>query len=413
MSFLNDPVNFISNWLQSLLTGIGAAKDVASFLVNFLGAALLAIGAMVWCIFLIWYERKIAGRFQDRLGPNRVGPFGLIQPIADMMKIFTKEYITPDGADKVAYNLAPILSVASVLLMWAVVPFAVRTYGVDLSVGALYVIAVGAIGELAIIMAGWSSNNKYALMGAFRVVAQLISYEVPMILSLLVPVLLARSMGLNKIVEVQGGASGGVWFLFLAPAAALIFFICSVAEVGRAPFDLIEAESEIVAGFNIEYSGLKFGMFFVGEFLHAFTVALIFSTLFLGGWQGPGADQSPILGFIYFSVKTALVHFLSLTLRFSLPRFRIDQMMDLNWKVLTPLSLVLVGATAIADKLMTGTPSFIRMVVFLVLNVAILAITLEIIRRRGSQVRQAASVAPATVAAPTAVGLPEHDITHA
>jgi NADH-quinone oxidoreductase subunit H len=389
MSFLNDPVNFISNWLQSLLTGIGAAKDVASFLVNFLGAALLAIGAMVWCIFLIWYERKIAGRFQDRLGPNRVGPFGLIQPIADMMKIFTKEYITPDGADKVAYNLAPILSVASVLLMWAVVPFAVRTYGVDLSVGALY------------------------LMGAFRVVAQLISYEVPMILSLLVPVLLARSMGLNKIVEVQGGASGGVWFLFLAPAAALIFFICSVAEVGRAPFDLIEAESEIVAGFNIEYSGLKFGMFFVGEFLHAFTVALIFSTLFLGGWQGPGADQSPILGFIYFSVKTALVHFLSLTLRFSLPRFRIDQMMDLNWKVLTPLSLVLVGATAIADKLMTGTPSFIRMVVFLVLNVAILAITLEIIRRRGSQVRQAASVAPATVAAPTAVGLPEHDITHA
>ena len=416
MSFLNDPVNFISSWLQSLLTGIGAPKDVASFLVNFLGAALLATGAMVWCIFLIWYERKIAGRFQDRLGPNRVGPFGLIQPIADMMKIFTKEYITPDGADKVAYNLAPILSVASVLLMWAVVPFAVRTYGVDLSVGALYVIAVGAIGELAIIMAGWSSNNKYALMGAFRVVAQLISYEVPMILSLLVPVLLARSMGLNKIVEVQGGASGGVWFVFLAPAAALVFFICSIAEVGRAPFDLIEAESEIVAGFNIEYSGLKFGMFFVGEFLHAFTVALIFSTLFLGGWQGPGADQSPILGFIYFSVKTALVHFLSLTLRFSLPCFRIDQMMDLNWKVLTPLSLVLVGATALADKLMTGTPSFIRMVVFLVMNVAILAIALEIMRRRGSQSRQAVSAAHAAVAAPAAAvvpaavaGLPGHD----
>ena len=409
MSFLNDPVNFISNWLQTLLTGIGASKDVASFLVNFAGAALLATGGMVWCIFLIWYERKIAGRFQDRLGPNRVGPFGLIQPIADMMKIFTKEYITPDGVDKVVYNLAPILSVASVLLMWAVVPFAVRSYGVDLSVGALYVIAVGAIGELAIIMAGWSSNNKYALLGAFRVVAQLISYEVPMILALLVPVLLARSMGLNSIVQAQGSPTGGIWFLFMAPAAALIFFICSVAEVGRAPFDLIEAESEIVAGFNIEYSGLKFGMFFVGEFLHAFTVALIFATLFLGGWQGPGADQYPILGFIYFSIKTALVHFLSLTLRFSLPRFRIDQMMDLNWKLLTPLSLVLVGATALADKLKTGTPVFIRMVVFLVLNVAILAVTLEIMRRRGSRAKQAAGPGPA------AAGLPavQHDSTHA
>ena len=360
MSFLSDPVNFIANWLRGLLLSIGASPDLANFLLSFVGAALLATGAMLWVIFLIWYERKIAGRFQDRLGPNRVGPFGLIQPIADMLKIFTKEYITPDGADKVVYNLAPILSVASVLLMWAVVPFAVTIYGVDLNVGALYVIAVGAIGELAIIMAGWSSNNKYALLGAFRVVAQLISYEVPMVLALLVPVLLARSMGMNSIVLAQGDQAGtqGMWFLFLAPLAALIFFISSVAEVGRAPFDLIEAESEIVAGFNIEYSGLKFGMFFVGEFLHAFTVSLIFAALFLGGWQGPGAAQYPILGFIYFSIKTALVYFLSLAMRFSLPRFRIDQMMDLNWKLLTPLSLAVVAVTALAEKLLAGSPVF-------------------------------------------------------
>lgn len=406
MSFLGDPINFIANWLRGLLVGIGASPDLAGFVLNFIGAALLATGGLVWCIFLIWYERKIAGRFQDRLGPNRVGPYGLIQPVADLLKIFTKEYITPDGVDKVVYNLAPILSVASVLLMWAVVPFAVTIYGVDLNVGALYVIAVGAIGELAIIMAGWSSNNKFALLGAFRVVAQLISYEVPMILSLLVPVLLARSMGLNSIVAAQGPGQGsqGIWFLFLAPAAAMIFFISSVAEVGRAPFDLIEAESEIVAGFNIEYSGLKFGMFFVGEFLHAFTVALIFSALFLGGWQGPWAQQAPILGFVWFAIKTALVYFLSLTLRFSLPRFRIDQMMDINWKLLTPLSLAVVAVMALADKLMTATPFFIRLVVFLVLNVALIAVTLEIMRRRGRQARQAAVVDAPVV---------KHDQAHA
>jgi NADH-quinone oxidoreductase subunit H len=233
-----------------------------------------------------------------------------------------------------------------------------------------------------------------------------------MILSLMVPVLLARSMGMNSIVLAQGSTQAGgqgMWFLFLAPMAALIFFISSVAEVGRAPFDLLEAESEIVAGFNIEYSGLKFGMFFVGEFLHAFTVALIFATLFLGGWQGPWADRYPILGFIYFSVKTALVYFLSLAMRFSLPRFRIDQMMDINWKLLTPLSLVLVSATAVADKLMGGTPAFIRFVVFLALNVAILAATLEIMRRRGSQVRRLAGDSPVATSLPTV----QHDNPHA
>jgi NADH-quinone oxidoreductase subunit H len=383
MNFISDPITFIAHLLEKLLLGWGVSQNVATFILSLVGVAVLATGAMLWCILLIWYERKIAGRFQDRFGPNRVGPFGIFQPVADMLKIFTKEYIIPDGADRIPYLLAPVLSVASVLLMWAVVPLAVTVFGVDLSVGALYVVAVGAIGELGIIMAGWSSNNKYAMLGAFRAVAQLISYEVPMILALLVPVLLSGSMSMVGLVKAQEP-----WFIITAPLAALIFLIASIAESGRAPFDLLEAESEIVAGFNIEYSGLMFGMFFVGEFLHAFTAALIFATLFLGGWRGPGAEQFPILGFVYLFIKTGAVYFLTLTLRFSLPRFRIDQMMDINWKILTPVSLVLVCVTALLAKTMQSSPVLLRSLVLLIANLAILVVTGEILRRVGERRKQ-------------------------
>ncbi len=383
MSFLSDPVNFIHDWLQSLLLGIGLAPHTTSIILTVIGAGILATLAMVFVIFLIWYERKIAGRFQDRFGPNRVGPWGIAQPIADMMKIFTKEYITPDGADRFLYNLAPILMVASVLFAWAVIPFAITVFGVNLNVGVLYIVAVGALGELAVILAGWSSDNKYALLGAFRVVAQLISYEVPMVLALLIPVMLSRSMDLTNIVEAQQP-----WFLITAPLAALVFFICTIAEAGRAPFDLLEAESEIVAGYNIEYSGLKFGMFFVGEFLHAFTLALIFSVLFLGGWQGPGAAQVPILGFIYLFVKTGVVYFITLMVRFSVPRFRIDQMMAINWKLLTPLSLAIVVLTAILEKLLVNVSILPKAIVMLGGNLVLAVITLELMRRWANRARK-------------------------
>jgi NADH-quinone oxidoreductase subunit H len=370
LAFLSDPVNSISQWLQVLLAGWGASPGLVTFILSALGAGILALGSMLWVIFLIWYERKIIGRIQDRLGPNRVGPYGLFQPIADMLKIFTKEYITPIGADKFIYNLAPVLSVASIMMMWVVIPLAVSVYGANLNVGILYLIAVGGLADLAVIMAGWSSNNKYAMLGAFRVVAQLISYEVPMIMSLLVPVLLARSMNLNDIVKAQNP-----WFIFIAPVAALVFFITQLAEVGRAPFDLVEAESEIVAGFNIEYSGLKFGMFFVAEFMHAFTISLLFAVIFLGGWRGPGAEQYPILGFVYFVIKTMAVYLIVILFRGALPRLRIDQMMDLNWKVLTPLSLAMVGVTALVDKLVQGGSNILRIVSLLLINIAVLLIT--------------------------------------
>lgn len=370
MSFIADPVTFIVNWLTSLLSGWGLSAGVVQFILFVIGAGLLTVGPMLVTVGLIWVERKLGGRFQDRLGPNRVGPWGIFQTIADMLKIFTKEYITPTGADKVLYNLAPILAVAAVLGIWAVIPLSSTVYGVNINVGVLYIMAIGALGELGVILAGLGSNNKYALLGGFRAVAQLVSYEVPMVLALLVPVMLSGSMGMNDIAGAQK-----VPFILLAPAAALVFFVASIAENGRAPFDLMEADSELVAGFNIEYSGLKFGMFYVADFLHAFTSAMVFSTIFLGGWQGPGAEQYPILGFVYLIIKTALVYLLLLGLRFSLPRLRIDQMMALNWKLLTPLALASVLVTAIVDKLGPVGNGLIRVGALMLANLVLLFFT--------------------------------------
>ena len=303
--------------------------------------------AMVLMLFTIWLERKIIARIQDRLGPNRVGPYGLFQTVADLLKLLGKEVLIPSGADRFVFIIAPFLVVMSVVGLWAVVPFAPTLFGTDINVGVLYTVSIGSIGTLGIMMAGLSSNNKYALLGAFRTVAMMLSYAVPMILALLVPTLLASSMGLVEIVKAQES----IWFIFLAPIAMLIFFISSVAEVGRAPFDLLEADSEIVAGFHIEYSGLAFGMFFVAEFLHAFTISALTATLFLGGWQGPGAETYPILGFIYFLIKTSFVYFVVIWFRGTFPRVRIDQLNNLNWKFLVPLALATVIVAAVVDKI--------------------------------------------------------------
>ena len=332
--------------------------------------------AMGVVILLIWVERKIAGRIQDRLGPNRAGPFGLLQPIADIIKIFTKEMITPEGADIVPFNLAPVVFVASVLLIWAVVPFAATVVGADIHVGVLYIVAVGSFGIVAVLMAGWSSNNKFALLGAARAVAQMVSYEVPMVLALLIPTMLAGSMGITSIVAAQN-----VWFIVLAPIAALIFLITSMAEVGRAPFDLLEAESEIVAGYHTEYSGMKFGMFYVGEFLHVFTIGALIATFFLGGWRGPGAETYPILGFIYFYAKAFLGYFIITWIRLSLPRIRIDHMLAFSWKFLTPLILVVLMVTALLVKLMEDANTWVYALVLLAANLFIGWIVVLILKR--------------------------------
>jgi NADH-quinone oxidoreductase subunit H len=366
MSFLVDPINFIADWLSTLLLGWGLPADLVMVLIYILGGGILATVAMLWVTVLIWYERKLIGRIQDRFGPNRVGPWGIFQTAADMLKIFTKEHISPDGVDWFPFTMAPVIAVGAVLAVWAIIPFSSNLVGVNLNVAVLFFLAIGGMGELAIVFGGWGSNNKYALLAAFRAVAQLISYETPYVICLLVPVMLAGSMGINDIIKAQD-----TWFIFLSPAAALIFFITSVAEVGRTPFDLVEAESELVAGFNIEYSGLKFGMFYVGDFLHAFTISLLFAALFLGGWRGPWAEQIPILGFVYFFIKSSLIYFMVILLRASMPRFRIDQLMDYNWKVLTPLSLTVVASTALVDKLLPANIMWVRICGLLLLNLII------------------------------------------
>ncbi len=388
-----DPLAALGEWFLNLLAMINLPPAVGQILLYLIGVIVIATVALVITIFNTWLERKIAARLQDRVGPNRVGPWGLLQPIADALKMLTKEDTTPAGADKIAFNIAPILAVVSVLLIWAVVPFTSQWYGTRLNVAVLYIAAVGSFGVLAVLMAGWSSNNKYALLGAFRAVSQLISYEVPLLLSLLIPVLMARSMDISTIVEKQGTLLE--MFVVAAPLAFLLFFISSVAEVGRTPFDLLEAESEIVAGYHIEYSGFKFGMFQAGEFMHTFTISALTAILFLGGWQGPLVEQFPILGLVYFMGKSFAVYFVTMWMRSTLPRIRIDHMQSLNWKVLVPVALVLLMLTPLVDfftkdlgnlfSLFVGSPAELTLSVragaLLLTNLAIMLGAIEVIRR--------------------------------
>jgi NADH-quinone oxidoreductase subunit H len=392
-----DLIKLIENWIRDLLLGWGAAEGLSVFILQALGSVLVVIICFVIVIALIWVERKLAGRIQDRFGPNRAGPYGIFQSFADIIKIFTKEYITPEGAERGLFNIAPVLAMGSVLAIWAVFPFAINLIGADIHVGVLYIVAVGAFGILAILMAGWSSNNRYALLGASRSVAMLISYEIPMVVSLLVPVLLAHSMKLSVVVEAQRPW----WFILVAPTAALIFLISSMAEIGKAPFDLLEAESELVAGYHTEYSGMKFGMFYVAEFLHQYTVGALITIFFLGGWTGPLAAQWPILGVVYFYGKSFFVYLLISWIRLSLPRIRIDEMLNLNWKFLIPVSFINLVAVAIADRVMMDLDlaGWIYTLAMFLVNILILLASLSISGRKGKAVERE-SFPPRPVAVP-------------
>ncbi|MFQ5943704.1 MAG: NADH-quinone oxidoreductase subunit NuoH [Anaerolineales bacterium] len=380
---MSDPFTTISQFIKDLIIGFGVDAVIVDIALKIVGAAILGGLVGATAILLIWAERKLVARIQDRLGPNRVGPYGLLQTIADALKLITKEVLIPQGADRYVFMMAPLVVVAGVIGMWAVMPLAPGLIGSDINVGLLYVIAIGAIGTLGIVMAGLSSNNKYALLGAFRTVAQMLSYTVPIILALLIPVMLAGSMGMATIVEAQSP----VWFIFLAPIAAIIFFISSIAEVGRAPFDLLEAESEIVAGFHIEYSGITFGMFFVGEFIHAFTIGALFTVIFLGGWRGPGVEAFPPLGLVYFVAKSFIMYFVVIWVRGTFPRIRIDQMNAFNWKFITPVALVVFMVTAILDKLAVEL-GFNRTAVHLAANAIIVLGILFILRAYTASMRR-------------------------
>lgn len=389
-----DLFNTIGDWFVSLLEKIGASQLIIDLVMASIGALVIIIFLLIMALIIIWIERKVVGRIQDRIGPNRVGPWGIFQNIADVVKLLTKEIIIPSGADLIPFLLAPIISVASVFLIWAALPFTRTTVGTNVNVGALYIVAVSSLSIMAILMAGWSSNNKYALLGAFRGVAMLVSYEVPIVLTLLVPVFLTGSMRINDIVEGQS-----IWYVFSMPLAALIFYIGNHAESARAPFDLLEAESEIVAGYHIEYSGMAFAMFYLSEFLHAFTISALAATLFFGGWRGPGAAEIPLLGVFYFFLKTFAIYFLNVWARGTLPRLRIDQMMSFCWKFLVPIALLLLVVAIMADKVaatvipgyqMTGGVVDVlpRAAVLLSVNLVIGGLVIGWIARQGRQERE-------------------------
>lgn len=363
----------LSRWLMNL----GLPEAWAIGITFFVGALVLAGGAPALALVLIHITRKSLGRFQDRLGPNRAGPWGIWQGVADAAKLLTKEDIRPAEADIIAYNLAPLLTVFGVIMSVAVIPFANGLIGVDLNVGVLYLVALGSVGIFAALMAGWSSNNKYALLSGFRVVAQLMSYEIPMVLAMLGPVLLVGTMRMNGIsqfqrLEIFGLNLGLGWIGFIMPGMLLIYFISALAEAEQTPFDLLEAESELIAGFHIEYSGMKFAMFFLGQFLNSFFLGAIAVVLFLGSWQGPFVDQAPILGVVYFFAKAFFVYWVVQWIKGTFPRVRIDQMMAFAWKVLVPMVLVLVLWQMVALKLPVAT--WVQYVTILIGNLIAIAV---------------------------------------
>jgi NADH-quinone oxidoreductase subunit H len=344
-------------------------------------ATLLFLVAPLQMLFFTYYERRAIARMQDRVGPNRVGPEGLWQPVADGVKMFTKEDIVPDAADKWVHLIAPCVVVAPTMFMFAVLPWGPGMVPIDLNVGLLFFFAISSISAVGLMMAGWASNNKFALLGAMRAVAQMVSYEIPAVLSLLAIVMLSGSLSVVELIAQQSGLIASTvdlpgvfdlglgWFIFTPVGflAFVVFFIAALAEGERTPFDIPEADSEIVAGYMTEYSGMKFGLFYLAQYVLNFLLCAIAAVIFFGGWQGPGvgwlyaqaiSEANPqgswsfnvmagVLGVFYLLVKTYLLFFVMIWVRGAFPRLRVDQLMDFGWKFLIPLTLVNVMSAAL------------------------------------------------------------------
>jgi NADH-quinone oxidoreductase subunit H len=308
------------------------------WLVTVLGLGITAFGLIGIAAFMVFAERRILGLLQDRLGPNRAGPFGILQPIADALKLLTKENFLPPFAERPLYRLAPVLVPLAALLSFVVVPVAPGwSWAGDLNVALLFIFAMSSISAYGVFLGGWASNSKYSLLGSLRGIAQLISYELSMALAIMGVVMLTGSFSLEKIVVAQH-----LPYALLQPLGLVIFFICGVAETNRLPFDLPEAENELVAGYNTEYGGVRFALFFLGEYLGILLIAALTVSLFLGGWRGP-----VLPGVVWFFIKLVAVVFVFFWIRTSLPRLRYDQLMAFGWKGLLPLALVNVLVTAL------------------------------------------------------------------
>ena len=312
----------------------------------------ILIFGVVGFAYTTYYERRALARIQTRIGPNRAGPAGLLQPVADAIKLIFNEELIPTKADKFLFLLAPVLTVLPSLIIWAVIPWGtsitifgrvIPLYLVDINVGALYLMAVASIAVYGIVIAGWSSNSKYPLLGSLRSTAQIISYELSLGLAFVGPILIANSMSLVSIVEKQQETA---WFIILQPLGFVIFFLAVLAEINRAPFDMPEAEQELVGGYHTEYSGMKFALLFMAEYIKMIAVSAIAATLFLGGYSGPWVDSLPWLGPIYLLLKIIVLLFVIIWIRGTLPRFRYDRLMAFGWKIMLPLALINVFLTA-------------------------------------------------------------------
>jgi NADH-quinone oxidoreductase subunit H len=317
---------------QKLVNYLG--PDLAVIIVGLVGVlALVQVNALL----LVWLERKVAAHIQLRIGPKEVGPFGILQTIVDGVKLVSKELITPRHVDKKLFILAPVAIFLPVLVSFVVIPFSEKLQIRDLNVGLLVIFAFSTFNVLAILVGGWASNNKYSLLGAVRSVAQNVAYEIPLLLTVLSALLWSNSLQMSKIVESQST----VWNVFWMPVAALIYLICATAETNRAPFDIPEAESELVAGFHTEYGGMRFALFFLAEYSNMLIVAAVATTLFFGGWKPlPFLGFLPVPGLIWFLAKTYVLIFVVIWVRWTFPRLRFDQLMNFCWKIMIPAALL-------------------------------------------------------------------------
>ncbi len=403
----------LSQWLTGLLTGVAAdaatsPSALAVVLSAVLKATVIILIVQIGMLYTTWAERKVIGRMQDRLGPNRVGLFGLAQPFADMIKMLTKEDITPTVAHKWVYNLGAILVVPPAIIGFAVVALDRNLIAADLSVGALFFFAVGSTAVMPIFMAGWGSRNKYALLGAMRAVAQVVSYEIPQVLSIVGVILLAGTLSMNGLVVSQGpigDAFPGVWFILLQPVGFVIFLLATTAEIERTPFDIPEAESEIIAGYHTEYAGIKFGLFYLALYFVTISASAVGALLFLGGWQPPFAFMAGVPGWLSMSAKTVILVFVFMWLRGTLPRLRVDQLMAFAWKVLVPISLVNLMVTGLLAKIVAGRPPWVVLGAFTAANVVMIALLVWLIAqwRRRDAARQITFDRPAARAAGAAL----------
>ncbi len=338
MEFLDNIFLYGTSIIRNIIAWIGFDPAVTNLFMAVVYTVTILVICTLVALFYVLYERKLAGFIQYRPGPNKLGPFGIFQTVADAVKLLTKEDIVPRNADKALHLIAPLVVFIPPILALGVIPFGDKLAAIDLNLGILYLLAVTSLSTIPFFMAGWSSNNKYTMLGSMRAVSQKISYEIPIIFSVMAIAMLAGSLNLSSVVEMQNK----IWFIFLQPVAFVIFFIAGIAETNRAPFDLPEGESELTAGYLTEYSGMKWALFFLAEYCSMFVFSAMLTTLFLGGWHGP-----ILPGWMWFIGKVHVIMSIIIWIRWTFPRIRVDKLLELNWKILIPASILNIFATGI------------------------------------------------------------------